>query len=428
MDKYVEELGNLSPSRVKKLKGDLKDLAKDELGEHQQICDQIQCQEDQHGQDQEMFKYVFAIIRYSLTGVLLPLFDIGSDLFTAGTHYYWGDWAWGSLTLAFVGLPGLVCGLSLTIFGLRKQFTLRRLINYGLVAALMPVAYPLLQILVSSYMVFLMIIRRDRIPVEWMGQDVKQFKSLEGFLESGPQFVLQTYILLRGARRGAEDLEEADVKRILTISLSIFLSMASLVKTAVNVNRPDPDERRKEVQDASRAPRFILTSLMFNACTVIFRVSSFGFFYATIRYWANAVILAIIGINVSILYFVADANYVVVLLLGIVSTFAPNGYLLYNFAGTFQVDLTLAQVRRFLFLHLPLVTLAVVIPLLVIGGFFTFADINEVTHIKGTVLSSPKVFYGFEGCILAFGLLSILAFVNHWTKSILPLYVQSHDL
>ena len=27
--------------------------------------------------------------------------------------------------------------------------------------------------------------------------DIKQFKSLEGFLESGPQFVLQAYILLR---------------------------------------------------------------------------------------------------------------------------------------------------------------------------------------------------------------------------------------
>ena len=47
-------------------------------------------------------------------------------------------------------------------------------------------------------MVFHMIIRKDRTPVKIMKHDVRQFKSLEGYLESGPQFVLQSYILLRG--------------------------------------------------------------------------------------------------------------------------------------------------------------------------------------------------------------------------------------
>ena len=50
----------------------------------------------------------------------------------------------------------------------------------------------------SGYMVFHMIIRKDRTPVTIMKHDVRQFKSLEGYLESGPQFVLQSYILLRG--------------------------------------------------------------------------------------------------------------------------------------------------------------------------------------------------------------------------------------
>lgn len=50
----------------------------------------------------------------------------------------------------------------------------------------------------NAYMVYLMIIRRSREIFKIMGHDVKQFKSLEGFLESGPQFVLQSYILLLG--------------------------------------------------------------------------------------------------------------------------------------------------------------------------------------------------------------------------------------
>ena len=51
-------------------------------------------------------------------------------------------------------------------------------------------------------MVYLMIVQRSRAPERAMVFDVKQFKSLEGFLESGPQFVLQLYVLLH------QELEE----------------------------------------------------------------------------------------------------------------------------------------------------------------------------------------------------------------------------
>ena len=47
-----------------------------------------------------------------------------------------------------------------------------------------------------------MIVQRSRAPERAMVFDVKQFKSLEGFLESGPQFVLQLYVLLH------QELEE----------------------------------------------------------------------------------------------------------------------------------------------------------------------------------------------------------------------------
>ena len=60
-------------------------------------------------------------------------------------------------------------------------------------------------------MVYLMIVQKNRSAVRVMGFDIKQFKSLEGFLESGPQFVLQSYILLRNEKPGTDlsDLEES---------------------------------------------------------------------------------------------------------------------------------------------------------------------------------------------------------------------------
>ncbi len=59
-------------------------------------------------------------------------------------------------------------------------------------------------------MVYLMLQRRSHEVVKVMGHDVKQFKSLEGFLESGPQFVLQSYIILRGDKKGIDDFDSVD--------------------------------------------------------------------------------------------------------------------------------------------------------------------------------------------------------------------------
>ena len=57
-------------------------------------------------------------------------------------------------------------------------------------------------------MVYMVIVEKSRTVVRLWGFDIKQFKSLEGFLESGPQFVLQSYILLRNEKRGT-DLTES---------------------------------------------------------------------------------------------------------------------------------------------------------------------------------------------------------------------------
>ena len=65
----------------------------------------------------------------------------------------------------------------------------------------------------NVYMVYLLFHHRNHEVVKIMGHDVKQFKSLEGFLESGPQFVLQSYIILRGDKQGLEDFHSVDASK-----------------------------------------------------------------------------------------------------------------------------------------------------------------------------------------------------------------------
>ena len=95
-------------------------------------------------------------------------------------------------------------------------------------------------------LVGLLIRRRDHAPLKFMGHDLKQFKSMEGFLESGPQFTLQTYILLIGQRKDKyglgddldwKNLSEDDAQRLAVLSFSIFMSYCSIVKTAYGVSK-----------------------------------------------------------------------------------------------------------------------------------------------------------------------------------------------
>ena len=117
--------------------------------------------------------------------------------------------------------------------------------------------------------------------------------------------------------------------RIEIIAFSIFFSLASLVKTSVNVNKPDPCPERTSPQNNKRPIRFILTSLVFHFFCVLFRLCSLAFFFATIRHYTTLVLFVTLVINVVLLYLniKADSNYVVIVLLGIVSVFGPNGYL-----------------------------------------------------------------------------------------------------
>ena len=75
-----------------------------------------------------------------------------------------------------------------------------------------------------------MIVQRSRNAERVMVFDVKQFKSLEGFLESGPQFVLQAYILLRNP------LEEGSVLILHAVFVHCKLFIAATGYTNLNSN------------------------------------------------------------------------------------------------------------------------------------------------------------------------------------------------
>ena len=138
--------------------------------------------------------------------------------------------------------------------------------------------------------------------------------------------------------------------------ITVILSFFSLAKTGYNVNVPDPDENRKSQQNKENVTRFWATSLPFHFVCVLFRVSSLAYFCANLSYWTVAIVLFTMVINILILHYDAKATPTITILLGTVSVFMPNGYLLYNFAAAFLVDFTFEGSKKFLGFHMLSVT------------------------------------------------------------------------
>lgn len=129
-----------------------------------------------------------------------------------------------------------------------------------------------------------------------------------------------------GQKRGLDNLQEADVERILVLLLSIALSLTSLTKTAVNVNKPDVDEKRSSIQTPpDKSYKFAVTSILFNAFCVIFRLSAAAYLYATVRAWANIVLVAAFVANAALLAAIATSKVTLIILFSALSVFVPNG-------------------------------------------------------------------------------------------------------
>lgn len=430
MENYVHQIGEFRPKHFKhKDFEDVRDILKGELNEHTQNLSRLEAERrrqlnedfDQAGWCSKIrIIFLLILIKEIVTGVIYPTVDMAIDITTASTHFAFKDVGWGALTLTFVFIPGFVCAIAIAVRGIKQEYTWKRLINYSIVIVLLPILYPIIQVMVNAYMVYLMIIRRSREIFKIMGHDVKQFKSLEGFLESGPQFVLQSYILLLGKDKNSYTNREEF--RILTLTFSIVLSFISLSKTGFNVNVPDEDSKRTSIQYKKNAKFFPLTSFVFHAVCVLFRVTCLAYFFATIRFWTILLIVVTIVTN-YLLFLKCGGSQTISILLGMVSVFMPNGYLLYNFAATFPVDLPFLGTRNFLLYHMLLTTgyfCACIIGIFIGGA-------TESTYLNFNI-PDDSVLYNFgvqlilNITLLGLGVLSLVFGYIHWRFSIVPLY------
>ena len=102
---------------------------------------------DDSGKKSNVKFYAYST-KETISGIIVPTFDMGSDVATAVTHYKWANYGWCALTLAVVALPGFVCGLAITIKGLRKEITAQRIVNYSIIMVALPFLYPFIQVFV----------------------------------------------------------------------------------------------------------------------------------------------------------------------------------------------------------------------------------------------------------------------------------------
>lgn len=128
-------------------------------------------------------------------------------------------------------------------------------------------------------------------------------------------------------------------------------------------------------------------------------------------------------INMLILHYDAKASPTITILLGTVSVFMPNGYLLYNFAATFLVDFTFDGTKKFLFFHMLSVTAEFIICLSIIWA----GQVNEWNFVienipPKSVLNEREVKFSLNVALILLGVLSLVLALIHWFKSIVPLY------
>lgn len=385
------------------------------------------------------YKLWFHIIKKTITYIILKLVDIATDCGAAYQHFKRGDLRYGFLTLFFVYLPGFVLSIGFTYWGLsakragdppmRKEITCKRISKYIGLLFLFPFLYPFIQVLLGFLLVALLVRRRDHEPLKFMGHDLKQFKSLEGFLESGPQFALQSYILMIGQKKDTNidfnNITEDDAERLAILSFSVLCSFLSLVKTAYQVNVPDPDPRRKAKQNKKNAPYFRVSLFFFKFFTVLFRILSLSFFFVYLRGWTMLLIATAFISNVVILFCV-EASITIVIILGAISIFVPNGYLLYNFAGTIHVDLTRTQ-SKILFL-----TSTFIVNFIWFAGIIGVIILAEVyklpaEHAIKDEMTQYKFVMAMDIFLMVTGVISSILALVHWYVNVEKLFEGAEE-
>ncbi len=161
MEGYVDKIGVIKPKDVKEVKQVAGSVLK-ELNAHTKNISQLEKERSAENApphakgatdpgvcSREHLLFYLLVVKCTFSGVLFPIFDIGSDVATAVTHFKFHNINWGLLTILFILLPGFVCGLAIMVKGLKaERFSWRRTANYAIVLAIMPVLYPFVVVLV----------------------------------------------------------------------------------------------------------------------------------------------------------------------------------------------------------------------------------------------------------------------------------------
>lgn len=283
----------------------------------------------------------------------------------------------------------------------------------------MPFLYPIFHLLYA----IVTFIQKLRDPGFSEDLTYQQIDALHGFLESGPQSVLQTYIFLLG---------ESETHTVLLIS-TILISWISLTVTAIKFNRPDPNQDRDHAKDSKGGWGFIITSTLFHIFCVSFRIIFFAFLFASVRWWGILILFLYLMVICQVYRRSApDDRRNVMIALFISSALVPNGYLLHKFLGN-QVDLGYQGVKK-IFLQLNLIiTGSFMIITTTIMTLYLFSKKAQNFIITNCLyMDHGLIFYTITGSILLTGFLTVLTCILHLLASIKPLYkepveVEVHD-
>jgi len=114
-------------------------------------------------------------------------------------------------------------------------------------------------------------------------------------------------------------------------------------------------------------------------------------------------------------------SWTMVIVLGAISVFVPNGYLLYNFAGVIVVDMVRQSSKIYLIAHTLAVNLVFMFGIVGVAVASSTAKLPE-QHLIQDPVEQAKFVLGMNISLAILGVLSFLAAVLHWTISVSKLY------
>merc|ERR1719193_929145 len=232
---------------------------------------------------------------------------------------------------------------------------------------------------------------------------------------------------MRGHKKGTnidwDNIKEDDVERLLLLSASSFFSFISLVKTSYSVNIPDPDPRRTQLQCKENAKFYKLTLILFNFFCILYRIIGIAFFCVYIKKYTVILIITGFLVNLVALHR-AGASPTISIILGAISLFVPNGYILYNFAGTLVVDFT-RNGSMIVFLVSTIAPNIIWACGIVAVAIYTGTSGLSVDNFTRDPVTEYKFVVGMNISLGVVGIISTILGLIHWFLSVEKLFLPA---